>query len=148
MPAVSALLLSAFLVASTLTGPGEGQALTVTPNPAPAGATVTLAGGCFSTASSFPISITDPDGDTIASGTAPADGLGGFSGTLQIPADATPGAGYVAAVECDDKSELVTGFSVIADPGATPPTTAPPAEVPPPQAQPADATAAVPSFTG
>ena len=146
MPAVSALLLSAFLVAS-VTGSGEGQAFTVTPNPAPAGATVTLAGGCQSTASSFPISITDPDDNTIASGTAPSDGLGDFSGTLQIPADATPGGGYIAAVECDDKTELVTRFSVIADPGATPPTTAPPTDVPP-QAQPADATAVAPSFTG
>ena len=147
MPAVSALLLSAFLIASTLVGPGEGQAFTVTPNPAPVGATVTLAGGCQSTSASFPISITDPDDNTIASGTAPSDGLGDFSGTLQIPADATPGGGYIAAVECDDKTELVTRFSVIADPGATPPTTAPPAEVPP-QAQPADASAVAPAFTG
>lgn len=147
MPAVSALLLSAFLLASTVTGSGEGQAFTVTPNPAPAGATVTLTGGCPSTAASFPISLFDPDGNTIASGNASTDGLGDFTGTLQVPADATPGGGYGAVVQCNDKEELVTRFSVIADPGATPPTTAPPTEVPP-QAQPADANAVAPAFTG
>lgn len=122
MPPIATAALAIGIVASVTYGGQGGSGLTVTPDPAPAGSDVTLSGGCYSTASSFPISIADPNGDALASGNAPSDGSGDFSGTLPLPADATPGSGYYAFVVCDNITELVTRFSVVAAPGAGDPT--------------------------